>query len=115
MNVDSTFMITGKDLKYLIGLLNSKIIAWWIKLSAATMGEGSYGAKIYIEKSPISPITPKNQSIADQIIAFVDQILAVKKEDPNADTSALEQKIDEMVYELYGLTPEEIAIVERGR
>jgi len=30
----------------------------------------------------------------------------------NADTSALERQIDEMVYELYGLTPEEIAIVE---
>ncbi len=30
----------------------------------------------------------------------------------NADTSALEKQIDEMVYALYGLTPEEIAIVE---
>lgn len=32
--------------------------------------------------------------------------------DPNADTSALEKQIDELVYALYGLTPEEIAIVE---
>jgi adenine-specific DNA-methyltransferase len=31
---------------------------------------------------------------------------------PNTDTSALERQIDEMVYELYGPTPEEIAIVE---
>ncbi|HLG30544.1 MAG TPA: hypothetical protein VI387_10070, partial [Candidatus Brocadiales bacterium] len=30
----------------------------------------------------------------------------------DADTSALERQIDQMVYELYGLTPEEIAIVE---
>ena len=30
----------------------------------------------------------------------------------NADTSALKRQIDEMVYKLYGLTPEEIAIVE---
>jgi hypothetical protein len=35
-----------------------------------------------------------------------------KKGDPNADTSALEKQIDEMVYALYGLTPDEIAIVE---
>lgn len=46
------------------------------------------------------------------------QILAAKKKDPNADTSALEKQIDEMVYALYGLTPakgsfrEEIAILE---
>jgi hypothetical protein len=35
----------------------------------------------------------------------------MKKKDP-ADTSALEKQIDEMVYALYGLTPDEIAIVE---
>lgn len=32
--------------------------------------------------------------------------------DPNADTSALEKQIDDMVYKLYGLTPDEIAIME---
>ena len=32
--------------------------------------------------------------------------------DPSADTSALEREIDQQVYQLYGLTPEEIAIVE---
>jgi len=75
--LDSTFMITGKDLKYLIGLLNSKIITWWIKLSAATLGEGSYGAKIYIENLPFRPSLPQNQPIADQIIQKVDQILTL--------------------------------------
>ena len=45
-------------------------------------------------------------------ITLVDQILAAKKKDPNADTSALERQIDKMVYELYGLTPEEIEIME---
>ncbi|MBI4848028.1 MAG: hypothetical protein HY808_05545 [Nitrospirae bacterium] len=45
-------------------------------------------------------------------ISSVAQILAAKKKDPNTDTSALEKQIDEMVYALYGLTPEEIAIVE---
>lgn len=35
-----------------------------------------------------------------------------RQKDSNADTSALERQIDQMVYELYGLTPEEIAIIE---
>jgi hypothetical protein len=58
-------------------------------------------------------------------ITMVDQILAAKKqhtplsplnrgEFKDADTSALERRIDEMVYELYGLT-EEIAIIEGKR
>jgi len=43
---------------------------------------------------------------------LVDQILSAKKANPSADTSALEQQIDLQVYHLYGLTEEEIRIVE---
>jgi hypothetical protein len=43
----------------------------------------------------------------------VDQILAAKKEDFNTDISTLEKQIYQMVYNLYGLTEEEINIVER--
>jgi len=55
-------------------------------------------------------------------ITLVDQILSAKKQPPvspfakgelsNADTSALDHQIDKMIYELYNLTSEEIAIVE---
>ena len=38
----------------------------------------------------------------------------VKKHDPEADTTALEQEIDRLVYDLYGLTEEEIRVVEGG-
>ena len=41
-------------------------------------------------------------------------ILTTKKTTPQADTSALEREIDLLVYELYGLTKEEIAIVEES-
>jgi hypothetical protein len=44
----------------------------------------------------------------------VTQILAVKQQNPSADTTALEAEIDEMVYQLYGLTEEEIEIVKKG-
>ena len=56
-----------------------------------------------------------------QAIKFVYQILTANRQPPfspfvngdfDADTSALERQIDQMVYSLYGLTPEEIAIVE---
>ncbi|WP_260439130.1 hypothetical protein [Flavobacterium branchiophilum] len=40
--------------------------------------------------------------------------LITKKDNPSADTSALEREIDLMVYELYGLSEEEIAIVEKS-
>jgi hypothetical protein len=43
---------------------------------------------------------------------LVDRILAAKQRDPEADTSALEREIDELVYALYGLTPDEIKIAK---
>jgi adenine-specific DNA-methyltransferase len=43
----------------------------------------------------------------------VERFLAAKNIDPPADTSHLEREIDERVYRLYGLTKEEVAIVER--
>ena len=43
---------------------------------------------------------------------MVDRILAARDADTNANTSALEAEIDELVYKLYGLTEEEIAVVE---
>ena len=46
------------------------------------------------------------------IIELVDKILAAKHTDPDADVSELENEIDQIVYLLYKLTPEEIAIVE---
>ncbi len=47
-----------------------------------------------------------------QIVALVDKILAATQRDAEADVSALEREIDELVYALYGLTPEEIKLVE---
>jgi len=43
---------------------------------------------------------------------LVERILAAKRANPQADTSALEKEIDQLVYQLYGLSQEEIKIVE---
>jgi hypothetical protein len=45
-------------------------------------------------------------------VKLVESVTAIKKKDPAADTTALEREIDHHVYALYGLTPDEIAIVE---
>ncbi|ECP6181964.1 class I SAM-dependent DNA methyltransferase, partial [Campylobacter jejuni] len=64
--LDSMFSITfysNINLKYLIANLNSSISKFWIKNNAATLGDGIYGAKIYIEKLPIPKINSKNQKL----------------------------------------------------
>src|SRR6267143_1500834 len=51
----------------------------------------------------------------DEIAKLAAQILTAKRRNPAADTTALEKDIDRLLYELYGLTPEECAIVETER
>ena len=98
------------NLKFLTGILNSKLIAFWLKHKGKMQGE------IYqIDKEPLTKIPLPNEGCKRQPIEnVVDRILAAKKEDPKADTTALEAEIDQLVYQLYGLTDEEIAIIEKA-
>ena len=71
-----------------------------------------YDPKIIDEFGKIyPPITESNKTIFEQVIQVIDQYLSVKKENPSADTSALEHQIDRLVYQLYDLTEEEIKII----
>ena len=65
-----------------------------------------------VDKLRTFPIPKTTTEEQKTIIELVEKILSVKKADNTADTSELEHKIDELVYKLYGLTDEEIAIVE---
>ncbi|MDY5557132.1 MAG: class I SAM-dependent DNA methyltransferase, partial [Helicobacter sp.] len=64
-------------------------------------------------KLPIPKITKANQTIVNQIIALVDEILKLKAKDSTLDTSNLESEIDKLVYKLYNLTDDEIKMIEK--
>ena len=64
------------------------------------------------KKLPIPDVTPDRQL---PIIKLVDSILTIKTNNPQADTTDLEKKIDQLVYKLYGLTKAEIKIVENSK
>ena len=106
----TTFLMTGEKLKFLLGILNSKVSEWYFNQISTTTGMGTNRWKKYkIELLPIAGASHE-QEVALEVL--VDQILTLKKQNPSADTSALENEIDQLVYALYGLTPEEIALVE---
>ncbi len=109
---NALFMITGKPdvLKY-IKFTNLLLLLF---TNLTTLGKYAYGAKDKIETLPIPPITPQNQPIVKQMEELVDKILSIKKQDPKADTSDLERDIDKLVYKLYGLTEDEIRIIENS-
>ena len=110
---DKSFIITGENyLKYFTGYFNSKVAAKWILENCPELGGGRELRKVFFENISIPPITEANQHLATQIENLADQILTAKRTNPNADVSDLENEIDEIVYLLYDLTPDEIAIVE---
>ncbi len=74
----------------------------------------TYASKENMENIPLPTITSSNEPIVKQIESLVDKILEAKKQNPQADTSHLEQEIDQLVYKLYDLTDEEIKIIEEG-
>ena len=106
------FMITGNNLKILVGLLSSKLMTFTYKrfCSGTVLGAKGYQYnKHALEKLPVVKIPALQQQ---SFIALVDQILDAKQADPDADTTSLENEIDTLVYALYDLTEDEIAIVE---
>ena len=101
--------IDGYKLKYILGLLNSKLYYIWLYNKGKRKGEA-----LELYQKPLSEIPIKKATADEQnmIVSYVDKILSAKKTNPLADTSALEAEIDRLVYDLYGLTEDEIAIVE---
>jgi len=94
------------DLYYLLGILNS----CYASVLLTNLRGGDYHiVPEHIRNIPI-PLATKEQQ--QSIIALVYKILDAKKKDPQADTSALERKIDILVYLLYGLTYDDVKVVE---
>ena len=100
--------------KCINGLLNSKYMTYFFqnKFKDKHLAGGYLGInKSTIEELPLVDIGKAEQA---RISNIVDQILTLKKQNKNADTKNLESQIDQLVYKLYDLTPEEIEIVENS-
>jgi hypothetical protein len=100
------------NLKYACALLNSRLLGFYAiereilrKGQKATPHVGVRG----LNSIPVWLLSEDDQK---PIVAVVDRILVAKQRDPEADTRALEREVDQLVYALYGLTPEEIKTVE---
>ncbi|EOI8709885.1 Eco57I restriction-modification methylase domain-containing protein [Campylobacter jejuni] len=113
--VSATFYVIKTqriNVKYLTAILNSKLIAFWLKHKGKMQGNNYQIDKEPLLNIPIVTINSKNKKIADELINLVDEILKAKEQDKNTNTQELENKINSIVYKLYNLTEEEIKIIE---
>lgn len=99
-------------LKFLLGLLNSQLYHF---IYCSISGDKLSFTRLILDNVKALPIPPATAEQQQPIIDLVDKILAIKKQDPQADTDELKEsinKIDDLVYELFGLSKEEIAVVK---
>ncbi|HII54100.1 hypothetical protein COT30_01040 [Candidatus Micrarchaeota archaeon CG08_land_8_20_14_0_20_49_17] len=111
------FGVSPKSDYYLIlGLLNSSLINFVIKRLAPEKRGGYFqlNSKV-LNKIPIKlPTNKSEEAIAEKITSTVKEILKLKKKDASADTGKLENEIDELVFDLYGITPDERKTIEKA-
>lgn len=129
VNNPASFLISKDNTKYLIGVLNSQVINFYKNYICTKLGSNGY--RIYNEdilKLPIPPITEENKSIVNEIENLTDKITEAKRKlEEMKKNNALERDIETQeqfidiidnninrkVYELYGLSKDEIAIIEK--
>jgi adenine-specific DNA-methyltransferase len=118
------------NLRFLLALLNSKLIGWFYQnVVNPEVGEALAQVKrAHLDSLPI-PICDSNKNdnvrhiklmgLADKMLSLVPKLRAVTSEKEKSTlqnaVDATDRQIDQLVYELYGLTEEEIQLVEQGR
>ena len=93
------------SLKFILAIINSRYVDSWLKKNSSNISI-NIGT---VKKIPIPISTPTQQQ---PIIELVNRILQVKSNSSAAETKDLEDKIDLLVYHLYGLTYDEVLIVD---
>ena len=106
---NNSMWIIPKDDKVLVGILNSKM-GWWLISKYCTAIQNGYQLIWqYFGQIPIASATNDQKIIIED---FVNQIINIKQSDPSININYLESQIDQLVYQLYGLTDDEIKIIE---
>jgi hypothetical protein len=123
-------LVPEQSALYIIGILNSSLATFYFQLISSRFQGGFFAYEPrYLRRIPIKTINnddPANVARHDRMVSLVERMLSLHKQLPEAATphektalasdliEATDGQIDALVYELYGLTEEEIRIVEEA-
>ncbi len=112
-DLNSMNIINMQDVPELfLGIINSRLISFWFVHKFGKLQRGTF-PQFKVNELAMFPIAKNRDIHKSEIVRLVRKIMDAKASNPAADTQKWERQIDEMVYELYDLTKEEIAIVEQ--
>ncbi|WP_394993914.1 Eco57I restriction-modification methylase domain-containing protein [Emticicia sp.] len=98
---------TTTNIKYILGILNSKLIYYWLYNKGKRKGETLELYQRPVSEIPIKLFDNKYQSTISSLVAKIINLKFQKK-----DTTILEQEIDNLVYKLYELTYDEVIVID---
>lgn len=111
----STSIILSNDemlLKYVLAIINSKLVSFSTSVIFNSLKMSGGFLNIGTRELLSIPLPEASDEVKDEIVYYVNRILQMKADNSFAETASLESHIDHLVYQLYGLTEEEIKIVE---
>ena len=104
--VNTVYMLTGSSVKLLCAVLNSKLITWYVNNTAVTSGMGATRWFAYVvEAIPVPEAAKQSRFALEQVTESVLEAMYVQSP---SDLEEREQELNRLVYDLYGLTEEEI-------
>jgi len=106
----TVFIGIGENLKYLLGFLNSAVGRWLVQEYVTKLDTGGYMMqKVFLDKIPIYVPSEEQEKI---IVEVVDRVLENKEK--KIETKDIEKQLDELIFQLYELTEDEIKMIENN-
>ncbi len=93
-----------------LGVLSSKLLIWLFRIEKNEFDD--LFPKIRLEEFKRLPI-PKDNIFAKELAVIVNQLIVCKADNASVEASSLENKLDKLVYKIYGLTEDEIKLIEQ--
>ncbi|NCR76100.1 MAG: hypothetical protein GPI92_11030 [Microcystis aeruginosa K13-06] len=97
----------------ILSVLNSKVISYYFIYKFGKLQRGTF-PQFKVNELAIFPIPKDFGKYKQTLITKVREIMNIKSNNPNADILEIDKEIDNIIYQLYDLTEEEIAIVENA-
>ena len=111
--LNTSSMIVGPNLKALLGILNSSVVNFYFKFISNSSGMGTTQWRKYaVENIPVPDFAKVSKVLLSKLVDLVEKRLVLKMADHKAEALDLEKEIDRVVYAIYGLSPEDIELIE---
>ena len=113
--LDTAFMVNGENLEYLLGILNSRAVLFYMLSIASSTGMSTIEWKKFtMDRIPIPKVNETNLSLAKRLEDQVASIQNSGLEPGSVEFKMLSMEIEHTVYSLYGLSEAQVTFVDNA-